>query len=245
MKQCSNCRTTYTDDSLQFCLNDGENLISVPDAAETVRLPFDINPARVNVPPDSAPTVFAAPAASPVQPPSRKGAGLIIAGVFGLLLFILFGGLAAFLLLRSTDDKKVIVAVSPSPIVSPTAATVVPSTAAPVDETAALKEKLANLEKQVRDQNNRKPSAAPPETYSPPKQAQTTARANSPRDGFLALRSEPNSETGFRIAKIPHGASLTVLGCPKSSNAGKITGRWCQVIYNGQSGWAFDAFMVF
>jgi 5-formyltetrahydrofolate cyclo-ligase len=57
--------------------------------------------------------------------------------------------------------------------------------------------------------------------------------------------SEPNSETGYRITQIPHGATLTVLGCPKPSNIGKMTGRWCQVIYNGQSGWAFDAFMTF
>ena len=240
MKQCPNCQTTYTDDALRFCLADGATLVSASNEAETVRIPFNKNPARVDVPPDSAPTVFTPPISAAQS--KSKGAGLIIAGVLGvLLLFLLIGGVAAFLLLRSSDDKKAIVAsplASASPVASPTAA--------PVDETAALKEKLANLEKQVGDQNNRKlPAAAPPETFSPPKQSPTTARANSPRDGFLALRSEPNSETGSRIAKIPHGATLTVLGCPKSSNVGKMTGRWCQVIYNGQSGWAFDAFMIF
>jgi hypothetical protein len=245
MKQCPNCRTTYTDDALRFCLADGTALVSAPNEAETVQIPFNKNPARVDVPPDSAPTVFT-PLVSLAQP-KNKGAGLIIGGVLGVfLLFLLVGGVAAFLLLRSSDDKKAIVAASPSPLVSPTASSFASPTAAPNDETAALKEKLANLEKQVGDQNNRKlPAATPPETFSPPKQSTTTARANSPRDGFLALRSEPNSETGFRIAKIPHGATLTVLGCPKSSNVGKMTGRWCQVIYNGQSGWAFDGFMVF
>jgi hypothetical protein len=244
MKQCPNCQTTYTDDALRFCLADGTALVPAPNEAETVRIPFNKNPVRVDVPPDSAPTVFTLPPVSSAQPKS-KGAGLIVGGVLGvLLLFLLIGGVAAFVLLRSSNDKKANVA-SPSPLASPTVAPFVPPTAAPIDETASLKEKLANLEKQVRDQSNRKLPAAPPETSSPPKQAPTTARANSPRDGFLALRSEPNSETGSRIAKIPHGATLTVLDCPKLSNVGKMSGRWCQVIYNGQSGWAFDAFMIF
>ena len=235
MKQCPNCQTTYTDDALRFCLADGTALVPAPNEAETVRIPFNKNPVRVDVPPDSAPTVFTLPPVSSAQPKS-KGAGLIIAGVLGVfLLFLLIGGVTAFLLLRSNDDKKAIVAASPVAL----------PTAAPVDETVALKEKLANLEKQVRDQGNRKPPASPPETFSPPKQSPTTARANSPRDGFLALRSEPNSETGARIAKIPHGATITVVGCPQTSNIGKIKGRWCQVIYNGQAGWAFDAFMIF
>jgi hypothetical protein len=235
MKQCPNCQTTYTDDALRFCLADGTALVPAPNEAETVRIPFNKNPVRVDVPPDSAPTVFTLPPVSSAQPKS-KGAGLIIAGVLGVfLLFLLIGGVTAFLLLRSNDDKKAIVAASPVAL----------PTAAPVDETVALKEKLANPEKQVRDQGNRKPPASPPETFSPPKQSPTTARANSPRDGFLALRSEPNSETGARIAKIPHGATITVVGCPQTSNIGKIKGRWCQVIYNGQAGWAFDAFMIF
>ena len=235
MKQCPNCQTTYTDDALRFCLADGTALVPAPNEAETVRIPFNKNPVRVDVPPDSAPTVFTLPPVSSAQPKS-KGAGLIIAGVLGVfLLFLLIGGITAFLLLRSNDDKKAIVAASPVAL----------PTAAPVDETVALKEKLANPEKQVRDQGNRKPPASPPETFSPPKQSPTTARANSPRDGFLALRSEPNSETGARIAKIPHGATITVVGCPQTSNIGKIKGRWCQVIYNGQAGWAFDAFMIF
>ena len=163
----------------------------------------------------------------------------IIIGVFGVLLFLIIGGVTAFILLRQSgdkNDKNAAVAVSLSPTASPTAA--------PNDETAALKEEMANLEKQMENQKNQK-SNLPAETASPPKQTTNTARANSPRDGFLALRSEPNSETGFRIAKIPHGATVSVLGCPKPSNIGKMAGRWCQVTYNGQSGWAFDAFMIF
>ena len=235
MKQCPNCKTTYTDESLRFCLADGAILSSVSDAtAETVQMPFGKEPMRVNVPPDSVPTVFGTPV-SPIKP-AKKGFGLIIAGILGILLLLVVGLFTAYILFRPPNNKSSVVAVSPTPNVL--------SNAVPNNETAALKEKLANLEKQMQNRKNQKPNQ-PAETFSSPKQTGNTARANSPRDGFLALRSEPDSETGERIAKIPHGATVTVLGCPKPSNIGKMAGRWCQVVYNGQSGWAFDKFMIF
>ncbi len=238
MKQCPNCKTTYTDESLRFCLADGASLISAPDAAETVRMSFANEPMRVNLPPDSAPTIFSPPIAQ--MPPAKKGVSPIIVGILGVLLLLVVGLFAVYILLRTTRDKNSTILVSPTPTASPA----VSKTDAPTDETAALKEKLASLERQMQDQKNQK-QAAPANTFSPSKQTLTTARANSPRDGFLALRSEPNSETGYRIAQIPHGAVLTILGCPKPSNIGKMAGRWCQVTYNGQSGWAFDKFMIF
>jgi SH3-like domain-containing protein len=237
MKQCPVCKTTYTDESLKFCLADGANLISLSEPAETVQMSFDKNPMRINVPPDSAPTVFALP--QTYNQPIKKGVTPIIVGVLvGLLLLagIGFVGLIGYFSLKPTANENA--AVSPTPAIKVT------QTPTPDDETAELKEKLANLEKQVQDQKNQK-TTTPVETYSTPPPTATTARANSPRDGFLALRSEPDSETGQRIAKIPHGANMTVLGCPKPSNIGKMRGHWCQVIYNGQSGWAFDAFMIF
>lgn len=235
MKQCPACKTNYTDDTLQFCLTDGASLISAPNSAETMRMSFNNEPMRINVPPDSAPTVFAQPPVSQNQP-AKKGFGLIVAGILGLFLLLTVAGFAAFFLLRPTENKNTVVAASPSPVVSPS------STAS--DETAKLKEELTNLKKQIDARKNQKPNF-PVETVSTPNSTGRTARANSPSDGFLALRSEPDSETGERIAKIPHGAALTVLACPKASNVGKMRGRWCQVIYNGQTGWAFDAFMTF
>ena len=247
MKQCPNCKTTYPDDSLQFCLADGANLIFVSDPAETVRMSFGNQPMQVNVPPDSVPTIYAQPPISQ-NPPTKKGFGLIIAGVLGVLLLLVIAGVAAaFIFLRPTDNKSSVATVTPTQTVLPTNLPMnLPtnsSTATPNDETERLKEEMANLKKQMEDQKNQKPNF--PTVTAPPNQKGTTARANSPNDGFLALRSEPNSETGYRITKIPHGAALTVLGCPKPSNVGKKSGRWCQVIYNGQSGWAFDAFMTF
>lgn len=240
MKKCPTCQTVYADEAMIFCLNDGANLIVVSEEPATVQLPFDRNPMRVNVAPDSAPTYFS-PTAPVAPPPVKKSpVGMIIAGALGLLVLLVIGGLAAFIVLRPADNKNSAV-VSPTPFVSPTG---VPIAAPTSDETAKLKEEMANLQKQLQDQKKQKnlPAVTNP---AAPKEMPTTARANSPRDGFLALRDEPSSTSGYQIAKIPHGASLTVIACPKSSSVGKTAGRWCQVVYNGQPGWAFDAFMIF
>ncbi len=85
MKQCPNCKTTYTDESLRFCLADGANLISVPDAAETVRMSFANDPMRVNVSPDSAPTVFATPISQ--TPPSKKALAQSLSGFSAFCCF--------------------------------------------------------------------------------------------------------------------------------------------------------------
>jgi len=235
MKQCPNCKTNYTDESLRFCLADGGSLISIPDAAETVQMSFGNEPMRINVPPDSVPTFFTPQI--PQTQPIKKGVSPIIVGVLGVLLLLVVGVFAAYILLRPTDNKNLIATISPTPPLVPTAT--------PNDETAKLKEEMANLQKQLQDQKNQK-TTQPAETFSPPKPTgKTTARANSPGDGFLALRSEPNSATGERLAKIPHGANVNVISCQDYSKTSKLRGRWCQVIYNGQAGWAFDAYLIY
>lgn len=228
---------TYADDSLRFCLNDGANLIEMSEPAATVQMSFDKNPMRVSVAPDSVPTYFPPTNAPPTQT-TRKGISLIFVGFLGVLFLLTVGAFAVFVFFnRSAEKPTPIVAASPTPTAAPTAT--------PSDETAKLKEELANLQKQVQNQKNQKSAQPVEKTSAPSNGAPRTARADSPRDGFLALRSEPSSETGYRIAQIPHGAQLTVLACPRPSNVGKMPGRWCQVVYNGQAGWAFDGFMTF
>ena len=253
MKQCPNCKTNYTDDSLQFCLSDGTPLLPLSNDEKTVQMNFGGDkPLRVNIPSDSVPTVFApAPVlnnqpVSPNQVP-KKGLGLIVAGLFGVVLLLVVGSVAAYLLLRPRDNQPNVAAASPTPTAVPKISPDASSTALPNDETARLREEMANLKKQLEAQKNQKPNSPvqPPPPAAPPSNSGKTAHANSPGDGFLALRSEPNSESGYRLAKIPHGAALTVFDCPKPSNVGKISGRWCRVNYNGESGWAFDGFMSF
>ncbi len=63
-------------------------------------------------------------------------------------------------------------------------------------------------------------------------------------DRWLALRSEPSVERGSRLAQIPHGARVDVIGCRNQSDT--LDGRrgsWCRVRYNGRTGWAFDAYL--
>ncbi len=237
MKQCPNCKTTYTDESLSFCLDDGARLASLSNDEETLVIPVDksSSPARFA---DSSPTVMS-PANS--HPPIRekRASFFIIAALIGFLLIALVGLAAAVgYFLSRPGEKKPNDAASPTPI-----SITSPTSTPPIDETANLKEKLANLQKQVETQKNQK-QITTERNYPLQPQTGDIRRVNSPSDGFLALRAAPNSETGERLAKIPHGASVTVLGCPKSSNVGKIPGRWCQVIYNGQTGWAFDAFLI-
>jgi hypothetical protein len=63
---------------------------------------------------------------------------------------------------------------------------------------------------------------------------------NAPGDGFLALRSEPSSQRGIRVLKIPHGSELQLGGCVAASGGH----NWCQTTYNGQSGWIHDGHVV-
>lgn len=112
------------------------------------------------------------------------------------------------------------------------------------DENEKLKEKVAELEKKVEKQEKQKPTPQPRQTAPQIQNSGTTARVNSPGDGFLALRSEPNSEIGYRIVQIPHGEYVRILGCQNfSQRVGGRTGRWCRVNYDGFVGWAFDGWL--
>jgi uncharacterized protein YraI len=70
--------------------------------------------------------------------------------------------------------------------------------------------------------------------------------ANSPKDGFLALRDLPDSGAGARILKIPHGAQIAISTCLDYEPAAfENSGRWCTATYKEYSGWVFDAFVTY
>ena len=168
------------------------------------------------------------------------------------LVFLFLVGLACSGTADPTSQKQ------------PSSATPAPSTvptASPDPETIKLQEKLAELEKKVNEQQ--KPGPAPqttpqvqapqlPQTSAPPVQQPPVTRdtrggawVNSPGDGFLALRSEPSSEFGYRIVQMPHGANVRVWGCQGyGERVSGRSGRWCRVSYGSYSGWAFDAWLV-
>ncbi len=240
MKQCPVCKTTYTDDSLSFCLTDGAHLTAAPDANETARMNFGSNSIGENIPPDSVPTVFP-PANAPVKSPPKSIKPVIIAAIIGLLLLFIAGiaGIGGYFLLKANDNQNSQIAeASPKPTPSPVSTQ-------KNDETSELKEKLANLEKQVEDQKNQKNSSPSKETFPTPKQSGTTARVYAPGDGFLALRSDPDANLGYRITAIPHGATVNVTDCLSYSYIGKKRGRWCRAVYDGYGGWVFDAYLIY
>ena len=224
MKQCPVCKTTYTDDSLSFCLSDGATLFFVSDEQETRVISKAADTVRIDVPPQTS-SVFTPPVIPhQTQNGGRSKTVSLLIGVLALVI-LLFIGFAAFMLLKPSDEKR------PGPTTSPTAAN------------SQSNDEIAKLKKEVEDLKNQK-SPTPTSTVPLQKPAGETARVNSPGDGFLALRSAPNAETGYQILKIPHGSSVDVLGCQSFSvKIGSRNGRWCQVNYAGQSGWAFDAWL--
>lgn len=248
MKQCPNCKNTYTDESLKFCLADGAQLISLTDAEKTIAMSATnddtiemspaktTNPVRVDIPKDTAPesvNTVVSPQFSPPQQQTtqqKKGVSpLIVGALVALLLLVIVGfiGFAGYVFFK--PDNKEIAAISPTP-----AETQKPT---PDDDNEDLKEKIAELEKKIESQKTEKTTTPtkPISTEEKPLD-KNTARVNSPRDGFLALRSEPDTETGFRVMKIPHNATVKILSCRAVSTIGKTRGRWCLVTYTDQTG---------
>lgn len=238
MKFCPNCKTTYSDDSLSYCLSDGANLVSMPSAEKTIEMSGATNPMRFDTPPNSDPTVFAPRLSQPPAQNVKKGISpwLVLSLVAVLLLSVAV--LLGYILLKPVQPE-----VSNSPTPTPTAT--------PKDETAALKDELESLKKQIANQKNPPKNDSMvrpfPNDNSSSAPVIKTARANSPGDGFLALRSIPDAQNGTMLAKIPHGTNLEIVGCQKNEIQlpSKRRGRWCRTNFNGQSGWVFDAFLSY
>jgi len=122
MKYCPNCQTTYTDDSLRFCLQDGTQLADVSGMnSEMPTVAFDDSETlvsrkppqqvvRINVPetesqnwqPPEQPRIVAPP---PVETKRSKTALTVMATVLGMLLFLGIAGLGAWMLLKSRKTE--------------------------------------------------------------------------------------------------------------------------------------------
>lgn len=261
MKQCPKCQNTYTDETLKFCLADGTQLIDLPtDPGKTVEMSgapvtadddrtiaVEADRQRIPITPEDSPasvsTVISAPPPVGADAPSddgktgRRGVSPLIVGILAvLLIFVLIGfaGLAAYTFLWPGGDSGGAVNGS-TENTTPTPAD---------DELSDLRKEIANLREMAnRRQENTAAEDDPELPQLPPAEPKNIARVYSPRDGFLALRSEPGTETGYRIMKIPHNATVRILGCRGYSYVGKTRGRWCDVVYTDQRGWVFDAYL--
>jgi hypothetical protein len=74
---------------------------------------------------------------------------------------------------------------------------------------------------------------------SRPSGSASEATVNAPGDGFLALRSEPSTKRGRRLAKIPHGTRLTLQRCDVAADGY----HWCRTTFEGQMGWVADRYL--
>lgn len=66
-----------------------------------------------------------------------------------------------------------------------------------------------------------------------------SAFVNTPDDGFLALRTHPNTKTGNLLAEIPHATHLTVGECISVS----ARDRWCKTSYKEFNGWVSGRYL--
>lgn len=231
MKQCPACRTTYTDDNLSYCLADGSTLTELGEQPTVIHQASG-GGMRIDVPQTiHQPVQY-------VQPTSGGGgmkAFLIVGGVLAMVVLAVVGA-AAIIYFNRDSVSGLTNATTPTPqkSVSPTP-----------DPTEKLRDQIANLEKQIADQKKGSANANIPLKMPETSTTQTRARANSPGDGFLALRSLPSAQIGERIAKIPHGATVSIGACGPVITPVKRSGRWCQANYNGMSGWVFDAYLIY
>jgi len=233
MKQCPKCRTTYTDESLRFCLADGTELAVLPNEPETL-ISHRQEPLRVDIQRSDA-------SVRPSYESAPKGSSIgkviaIVAGVGILLIIVAIGvGVAVYFGTRQTDagtNKNVAIANS-----SPT----------PDPEKQRLQDELANMQRKIDEQQkNANRPATPPPMPSPKSPGTVTARVNSPNDGFLALRDQPDADQGERIAKIPHGSVITIENCDRNRVVidGR-SGRWCLVTWDQYEGYVFDAWLIY
>ncbi len=131
MKYCPNCQTTYTDDALRFCLQDGTPLAEVSgadtvmptvsfDDAETIvsrKPPQQVVP--INTPETQTQNWERGEQTRVVAPPIeiRKSntALTVLATVLGVFVFLGFAGIGAWFLLKSRRTEVVAVNVNTAP----------------------------------------------------------------------------------------------------------------------------------
>ena len=153
---------------------------------------------------------------------------------------VIFGIAALMLLNLFSKTKTEDISNNSKPIETPAATR--------ENQNTELKEKLADLEKQIQDQKTQKKTSNTQPFPSPTQNnpAAPIARVAPSNDGFLSLRTEPSVKTGTQLVKIPSGATVYLENCEKNyTTIDGRRGRWCMISYAGEIGWAFDAWLIY
>ena len=234
MKQCPQCKSTYTDDTLSFCLSDGTPLVVyLEDNEKTQEMTFaDKNALQIGISSKEKDTEVIPEARltestiSNQTAENKRNVSPILTSLILSLLFIVIVGFGGFLAYKYFVKEEIATNGNNSQN----------------DDIADLKGEIANLKKQINKTENLNSNESI--SNSKADQKENVARVNSPKDGFLALRSLPNHKTGKLIVKIPHGENVKIITCQSKSVkiAGK-SGRWCKTSYKGTEGWVFDVWL--
>lgn len=192
---------------------------------------------RVDVPLSTPPAMSVSGRETPPKSSSGLWIKVVLAvAALGILAIAAFGLLGAIYFYGTGDKEKDVALKNPSPTPA--------VTATPDKEKEKIRGEIANIQKRLEEKKKTDLNSEPFPDDLDQSGSSVTATVNSPNDGFLALRNIPDADRGIRIAKIPHGSKVGLNNCEKTrvSIAGR-TGRWCQVEYNGQTGWVFDAWL--
>ena len=233
MKQCPQCGTTYTDATLKYCLADGATLEPLPTSEPTL-VRHDAIPGTVVLNTGG-------------EQPAAKSKGWVKFVVAGLALLavgsviLLVAGFAVYYNLCCgpvADDANTSDQARATPL----------PTRTPADD-RKVTPPANDADRTANSVNENRATPRPPEpTPQPPdsdeEDGTVTATVNSPNDGFLALRSEPDTNRGTLLAKIPHKARVRLEDCERRQvNIAGRYGRWCMVTYQDRIGWVFDGFL--
>lgn len=227
MKKCPQCGTTYTDESLRFCLADGAFL----DGGEEPTVVSGRN--RIDIGSGNRPVVQ-------IPEPNRKKSSaliktiLVLSVLVALAVVVIAAAVGALYYNREFPPKPNTIYSTPTP--KPSAD----------PETERLKKELADLQKQLDEKKSSSANGASFPDIEDLDFEFRTATVNSPGDGFLALRSTPSSDYGERLAQIPHGAKINVVSCDSDKiTIGSRRGSWCLIEWTGRAGWVFDAWLTY
>ena len=113
MKICPTCRKNYSDDSLNFCLEDGSVLVvagGVPEETLVMNQPRPTDPSPGGVRPTASQQTWPGAATPPAQysmQPKRSSKGWLWAvGILGLVLLLCGGGGIGLILLGYVSDSN-------------------------------------------------------------------------------------------------------------------------------------------